>query len=57
MMTKKNEILKVKEPKKLRQAIIDALGKEPKDVTIEINSPKVLDPENPWSGNIYRYSF
>ena len=56
-MTKKNESLKVKDPKKLRQAIIDALGSEPKDVTIEIKKPKTLGGDEPWSGNIYRYSF
>ena len=47
---------KTPQPHKLRKSIIDVLGQKPKDVTIEFEQPKSLD-DQPWSGNIYRYSF
>jgi hypothetical protein len=43
----------------LRLALQDVVHRSPKHVTIEFHKPArgVVDEADPWSGNIYKYSF
>lgn len=44
----------------IRKALEDILARSPDEVKIEIPgaiAPAVADEDQPWSGNIYKYSF
>lgn len=43
---------------KIRRALEDILARAPKDVAIEVKQSGVArDEDDPWSGNIYKYSY
>lgn len=43
----------------LSRALEDVLGRSPRKITVETARPVrgAVDEDDPWSGNIYKYSF
>jgi hypothetical protein len=55
---KNKKTTKVKNSQKLKKSIKDCLGDKFKEFKIEAKRPKHAGfGDEPWSGNIYRYSF